>query len=319
MNLTVVLCSYNRGESLARALNSAAALTVPESIGWQILVVDNNSTDHTSEVCEEFCRRYPDRFHYLFEPQQGLSYARNAGVREARGDIIVFMDDDVTVEPTWLHNLTAELHGGEWAGAGGRVLPLWTCPPPRWLPREGRYALAPLTVFDMGAEAGELTEAPFGANMAFRKEMFQKYGGFRTDLGRRPGTLIGNEDTEFGKRLLMGGERLRYEPSALMYHPVQEARIQKDYFLAWWFDKSRADVMEFGIPRDAKWHIWAVSLDQFLRLAMSTLRWMIAMGPSRRFSRKLNVWKVAGRIVECYRQALERKRKMHGGSPVTSR
>ena len=57
MNLTVVLCTYKRDESLSRALNSAAALTVPESIGWEILVVDNNSTDHTSEVCEEFCRR----------------------------------------------------------------------------------------------------------------------------------------------------------------------------------------------------------------------------------------------------------------------
>ena len=134
------------------------------------------------------------------------------------------MDDDVTVEPTWLQNLTASLHGRDWMGAGGRVLPVWRQSPPPWLP-EGRYSLAPLVVFDLGLEAGPISEPPFGTNMAFRREVFERCGGFRTDLGPRPGSQIRGEDTEFGRRLLDGGEPLRYEPSAVVYHPVPEERL----------------------------------------------------------------------------------------------
>ena len=118
MKITVILCTYNRCTILAKALNSVAASRLPESIEWEVLVVDNNSSDRTREVVEDYCRRFPGRFRYLFEPQQGLSYARNAGIREGRGYVLAFMDDDVTVEPEWLQNLTACLQDGEWAGAG---------------------------------------------------------------------------------------------------------------------------------------------------------------------------------------------------------
>ena len=123
MKITIILCTYNRCGSLAKALQSASALRLPDSDEWEVLVVDNNSSDKTREVVEEFRGRYPGRFRYLFEPQQGKSYALNAGVREARGDVLAFTDDDVTFEPMWLQNLTASLRTGEWAGAGGRTLP----------------------------------------------------------------------------------------------------------------------------------------------------------------------------------------------------
>src|ERR1700730_15808052 len=123
MDITVVLCTYNRSKSLASALSSAAALVLPESVEWEILVVDNNSNDGTREVVADFCSKYPSRFRYLFEPQQGKSRALNTGIREARGSILAFMDDDVTVESKWLQNLTSNLNSGEWSGAGGRILP----------------------------------------------------------------------------------------------------------------------------------------------------------------------------------------------------
>ncbi len=81
MDITVVLCTYNRSKYLATALNSAAALVLPESVEWEILVVDNNSNDSTREVVADFCDRFPSRFRYLFEPQQGKSIALNAGIR----------------------------------------------------------------------------------------------------------------------------------------------------------------------------------------------------------------------------------------------
>lgn len=303
MDITLILCTYNRCESLVKALQSVAMSTMPESVHWEVLVVDNNSTDQTREMVKDFCERHPDRFRYLFEPQQGKSHALNAGIRNARGVVLAFTDDDVIVEPTWMFNLTASLHNGGWAGAGGCVLPDRAFTPPRWLPRKDRYALAPFALFDLGPEAGQLTEPPFGANMAYRKEMFEKHGGFRADLGPRPGSEIRNEDTEFGHRLLDRGERLRYEPSAVVYHPVIEARVQKKYLLAWWLSKARADVREFGVRRNTRWFAAGIPLFLFRRLAVWTLRWLVSIEPSRRFSCKLKVWTVAGTILECVRQS----------------
>jgi glucosyl-dolichyl phosphate glucuronosyltransferase len=298
MKITVILCTYNRCQSLARALESVAVQSLPDHVEWEVLVVDNKSDDQTREVVVDFSRRYPSRFCYLFEPQPGKSHALNSGLRMARGEVLAFIDDDVTAEPTWLQNLVASMHSGDWAGAGGRILPDQTLSPPRWLPIKGRYALAPLAMFDLGNDAGDLTEAPFGTNMAFRKTMFDKYGGFRTDLGPRPDSEMRNEDTEFGQRLLSAGERLRYEPSAVVYHAVPKYRVQKKYFLAWWFDKGRADVRQCEIPGSPR--LWGIPLYLVRRIAVWTLRWMLAVRPRQRFDCKVKAWWNAGQIVECH-------------------
>jgi len=296
MSISVILCTYNRCSTLASALNSVAASVLPASINWEVLVVDNNSTDQTLDVVEEFCRKYPGRFRYLLESEQGVSHARNAGIRESRGDVLAFMDDDVTVDQEWLWNLTASLFSDEWAGVGGRIIPIWASSPPTWLPVDGPYSLGPFVAFDRGAQASQLNEPPFGANMAFRREVFEKYGGFRTDLGRSADNLLSNEDTEFGHRLLAGGERLRYEPSAVMRHPVTQNRIQKSYLLAWWFGKGQADITETGIPHGTHWFLAGIPFYLIRRAVLWTVRWMTAVGAKRRFSYKLNVWNIAGQI-----------------------
>src|SRR5579863_1127417 len=185
MHITVILCTYNRCQSLARALDSVAVSVVPEAIEWEVLVVDNNSNDQTETVVKDFSHRFPGRFRYLFERQQGKSYALNSGVGEARGDILAFVDDDVTVEPEWLQNLTSALLDSQLSGCGGRILPQRGFVPPNWLALDGPYNLvgALCAYFDLGDVSRELKEPPFGANMAFRKEMFARYGDFRTDLG----------------------------------------------------------------------------------------------------------------------------------------
>jgi glycosyltransferase involved in cell wall biosynthesis len=307
VRVTVIVCTYNRCQSLTQALNSVASSILPDSVEWEVLVVDNNSSDRTPEVVESFCQQYPDRFRYLFESRPGKSYALNTGILEAKGDILAFMDDDVVAEPTWLQNLTASLQDSKWAGSGGRILPEQPFTPPRWIPLQDRYGLAPLAMFDLGLEPGPLAEPPFGTNMAFQKRMFEKYGGFRTDLGPRPGSEIRNEDTEFGQRLLSAGERLRYEPSAVVYHSVTPNRMQKRYFQAWWFDKARAGIWEFGIPTDTRWVVVGVPLYLFRRLGVWTLRWMVAVRSEHRFSCKLKVWGLLGQIKECYRLSLETK------------
>ena len=301
MKITVILCTFNRSQSLARALDSVALCTLPASVEWEVLVVDNNSTDQTRQLVEEFNRRYTERFRYLFEPKPGKSHALNAGIREARGDVLAFMDDDVVVEPAWLQKLTAPLESSNWAGVGGRIVPDQDFQPPRWIPLHERYALAPLAMFDLGQQPGELSEAPFGTNMAFRKTVFAKLGGFRTDLGPRPGSAIRSEDTEFGYRVLGDGQRLWYEPSAVVYHSLPAHRVQKRYFLTWWHDKARADVRASGAPSDTKWYFVGIPLYLFRRFAVWTIRWLATPSPARRFSCKLKVWGVTAQIKECYR------------------
>jgi glucosyl-dolichyl phosphate glucuronosyltransferase len=296
MLISVILCTYNRCGNLADALDSVAVSALPTSVEWEVVVVDNNSTDQTRAVVEDFCRRYPGRFRYLLETQQGVSHARNAGIRESRGDVVAFMDDDVTVGQEWLWNLTAPLCSGEWMGVGGRILPIWGYSRPNWLAVGEPHSFGPFVAFERGWKAGQLNEPPFGANMAFRKEAFEKYGVFRTDLGRSANNLLSNEDTEFGRRLLAAGERLRYEPSAVMHHPVTENRLQKGYFLAWWFAKGQADTTEMGVPVETTWLLAGIPLHVYRRLARWTLAWMIAINSKRRFACKMNVWTIAGQI-----------------------
>ena len=311
MNITVILCTYNRCQSLGTTLNSIAASVLPNSVAWEVLVVDNNSTDKTRELIEDFCGRYPQRVRYLFEPQPGKSYALNAGIREASGDVLVFADDDANVESTWLWNLTQSLNSGEWAGAGGRIILQWPSSLPSWLSTEGPYARHCFPGFDHGEQAKRLNAPPFGANMAFRREMFDMYGVFRTDLGPSACVEIPqhSEDTEFGRRLIAGGQRLRYEPSAVVYHPVIEERINKEYFLKWRFDLGRANFRIFGIRPGTKWFIGGIPLYLFRRLAVWTARWMFTSEPSRRFSHKVTAWEKAGEIVECHRHDRTAKRQ----------
>jgi glycosyltransferase involved in cell wall biosynthesis len=286
MDITVVLCTFNRCERLRKALESIAVSVVPQGVTWEVLIVDNNSTDQTMSAVKEFFKRDPERFRYLFEVRQGKSYALNSGLKEARGDVVAFVDDDVTVESTWLQNLTAPLKDMTWAGSGGRILPEPGFAPPPWLALDGPNNMGGiLALFNLGDRPGPLDQSPFGTNMAFRKSVFKKYGGFRTDLGPRPGSEIRNEDTEFGKRILAAGERLWYEPSAVVYHAIPQDRLSKKYFQRFWFDQGRAAILALGkrppfmgIPRD-----YLSTLKMAVVLTGNFFRWRVTLDPRRSF------------------------------------
>lgn len=309
MRITVILCTYNRCLHLSNVLESIAASVLAESVEWEVLIVDNNSNDQTPEVAKEIAVRYPGRFRYIFEPRQGKSHALNTGIRESRGDVLAFVDDDVTVEATWLHNLTHALENREWAGSGGRTLLAERFSPPPWLALSGPHGLGGVlaAMFDLGDVPCELDQAPYGANMAYLKEMFEKYGPFRTDMGPSADRSIPrpNEDTEFGRRLMAAGERLRYESSAIVYHPVPKDRVRKDYFLSWWFDFGRASIREVGRRPDIlgiQRRYWSIAKIALAVLTVRVLRWVLNPTPSKRFFCKCFVWMTAGQIAEIYRQ-----------------
>jgi glycosyltransferase involved in cell wall biosynthesis len=318
-SVTLIICTYNRCRVLANALENIAASRMPASVDWDVLVVDNNSSDDTRHVVENISQRHPGRFRYLFEPRPGKSNALNLGIRQSRGDILAFTDDDVVIPPDWLQNVTAPLRSGEWGGVGGKILPQWPCPPPVWLPRRKRDALAPLIYFDYGDGPAELTTSPFGANMAYRKELFEKYGGFRTDLGISPSSYVGNEDSELGNRLLAAGVRFCYEPSALLYHPVTPNRLKKDYFLEWHYTKAQGSIRQFGILPGTKYFICGVPLYLVRRLIMWTLRWHLAIKPSPRFESKCIVWGLCGQIKECYLHPLSSREPTPHAKPAPDR
>lgn len=312
MDITVILCTWNRCESLAKALESLSHVRLSESVNWEVLVVDNNSNDNTRGVVARFSQHYPGRFRYLFEPKPGKSHALNAGIREAGGDVLAFVDDDVVVDEAWLGNLTGSLcDENPWAGAGGRTLLAESFLPPPWLALNGPYGMGGILagLFDLGGTPCELTQAPFGTNMAFRRSLFEKCGGFRTDLGPSPSRAVPrpNEDTEFGRRVMATGGRLRYEPGAIVYHQLPKDRIAKDYFLAWWFDSGRASVRERGIPAYSwgipRQHLWMIKA--LGTIVVSTLAWQITFRTEKRFHRKCWVWKTAGNISEMYRSGAD--------------
>jgi len=292
-------------------------------MAWEVLVIDNNSTDQTRDLVEDFSRRHSGRFRYLLEPRPGKSYALNSGIANAFGRILAFVDDDAIVHPRWLQNLTAELGSGEWAGTAGRVLPAQTFVLPPWLSRSdcvvrrrgGMFQWDPLAVlcaqFDLGDHpiGLDLNRAPYGVNMAFPKNVFEKYGGFRLDLGPRPNSQLRNEDVEFGRRLMKAGEQLRYVPSAVVYHPVPKGRVKKGFFLTWWFDYGRASILERGDRPD----VWGIPHDylslirRLIAISIMSLRWMFATRPHKRFFFKCMVWQETGMVVELYRRLAGRK------------
>jgi glucosyl-dolichyl phosphate glucuronosyltransferase len=295
MKISVIVCTYNRGRSLARALESLSASVMPATAEWEVLVMDNNSNDETREVAQRVCELNPSHFRYLFEPTQGKSHALNTAIRESIGEILAFTDDDVTVEPSWLQNLTSVFEHEEYAGAAGRILPAQSFDLPPWLSLDGRYSLigALCAYFEPGQIAHDLNEAPYGANMAFRKKMFDKYGTFRLDLGPCSTKRVSSEDTEFGRRLLAAGEKLRYVPTATVYHEIRQDRLNKKFFLTWWYGLGKGKVRESNVNLTV-----FETFKTLGRTLITAVEWLLSFAPQKRFYLKCRVWFGAGKLSE---------------------
>ncbi|MBI3321338.1 MAG: glycosyltransferase family 2 protein [Candidatus Omnitrophica bacterium] len=252
-HVTVVVCTYNRCESLQDTLRALQAQVSDGDLSLEILVVDNNSSDRTKVVVEALApeSRWPIR--YSFEPIQGLTYARNRGIQEARGEWIAFTDDDVIPEPNWIAALRQGTQTFQADGIGGRILPLWMQEPPAWLLRQPDL-LGVLTLLDRGPVpiVATLKDAYFifGANMAFRHNLFEKLGLFRTDLGVVGKTAMRGEDTEFVVRAVQAGKRVVYAPEVVVCHKVSAERMRLAYFRRVKFHTGRSESLMWSEPVD---------------------------------------------------------------------
>jgi glucosyl-dolichyl phosphate glucuronosyltransferase len=299
--ISVIVCTYNRAASLGKTLESLSAMSVPPDLKWELIVVDNNSTDNTHEVVGEFAQTSGFNVRYVFEPEQGSSRARNTAIANSTGEIIAFTDDDVTVSPGWLRELIATFTAFDCMGVGGRSLPAWNgLSRPDWLITDGSYHLVsgPILDFDLGDEAKELHVAPWGLNMAFRREAFEKYGLLRPDLGTSgPRRRIAGGDTEFGNRLLSNGEKIVYSPKAVVFHPVVPERITKSYFIEYYFCLGRTDIRQEGWPPEAVLY-FGVPRYLFRGLLENGAHWLVAFNRKKRFYFKAQMYCSLGRLIE---------------------
>ena len=298
IDISVILCTYNRAASLRSTLGSLACLRMPPGVKWELLVVDNNSKDETREVVDQFAETAEMCVRYLFEGRQGKSAALNTGVSAATGKIIAFTDDDVVVDADWLVNLRRAFAEHDCAAVAGKIVPVWEHEKPDWLEMEGPQG-AVLT-FDLGVEEKQINFEPYGANSAFRKESFQKYGLFRLDLGPSAEDRLTYEETEFASRLIAGGEKIWYVPGAIIYHPVEPRRTSKGFLLRWSYDYGRSVMRATGNPKDGVTY-WGVPRWVLRRLTGNFLAWMLCIRAKQRFQHKLRTYDNLGRVVEAWR------------------
>jgi glycosyltransferase involved in cell wall biosynthesis len=299
--VSVVICTYNRCEMLKQTLMSVTEVSVPRGFDWEVIVVDNNSRDATAEVVQSFGSHPTVDVRYVFEGSQGLAYARNRGVAEAKGDIVVFTDDDVTVERSWLPELARVFEDPACLAAGGKIVAVWETPKPRWLQETGPYALDKVIVsLDYGDQTIEAPKPPFGANMAFRKGVFSDYGLFRTDLGRTGSVLLSGEEIEMFLRIMRGGGKIMYAARAIVYHPVAEERVRKSYFRSWYYNAGKEEARTIGLPADSV-RYFGVPRYFARSLAQACIQSLCNPDSKRRFFYNLQMYRLAGRISESRR------------------
>ncbi|MCU1384083.1 MAG: glycosyl transferase family 2, partial [Acidobacteria bacterium] len=180
-DLTVLICTWNRAALLGETLDSIARVTAPDGLHWDVLVVDNNSTDATAALVRSRSADFPVALRYAFEPRQGKSCAMNTGLHASHAPLIAFADDDINVSPEWLAAIAGAFRDHpDMAYLGGRVDPIWEAPCPSWFPSTGKTLWGTLAILDYGDEPfvfEERRKIPLGANFAIRRSLCERIGG----------------------------------------------------------------------------------------------------------------------------------------------
>ena len=228
--LSIVVCTYNREVFIQKNLEHLLQQTAPKE-DFEIIFVDNNSPDQSASICKEFQHKHPElNLHYFLELNQGHTHARNRGINEAQGEYISFIDDDAFVRQDYAENLIAFFNTHQDAEAlGGKIIPVYESGnEPAWMTP---YLLTLVAAIDLGNEAKEFSKNkfPIGANIAFRKEVFTKYGLFDTTLGRRGDNLEGGDEKEIIYRIRKAGAKVLYAPSVVVDHFIPQKRVEMDY------------------------------------------------------------------------------------------
>jgi glycosyltransferase involved in cell wall biosynthesis len=232
--ISAVICTHNRDTYLGAAIDSLLAQDFADE--FEVVVVDNNSSDRTREVVEQ--RNCP-RLKYFFEPTTGLSVARNTGARVAKAEILAYLDDDAVASNGWLQILySAYQDNSQLAIAGGKVTLLWPqgIQPPKWL---SPGLAANLGAYDLGDNITYIEQpglTPRGLNYSIRRSFLEEIGGFDPHLGRVGKNLLSNEELQMTEFALQRSWQVAYLPKAIVAHNVAPERLNRSWFLnrGWW-------------------------------------------------------------------------------------
>ncbi|MEQ8821107.1 MAG: glycosyltransferase [Sumerlaeia bacterium] len=242
-SVSVVVCTRNSKHRVEETLRSLRTQSMARE-RYEVLVVDNASDDGTDEILQALCAEL--ELTYIEEPELGLSAARNRGILDSAGELIYFIDDDAVAPPFLLDVLWADFVRENADAVGGAVHGLWEETPPAWL---NSNLWRGLSLLSYGNEARPLVypEILIGTNVGFRRNVFERYGYFDPDLGRKGDNLMGNEERALEKRILEDGGLVFYNPSAFVFHKVPIARMTHGYM----FERIRQASLSVGRMRDS--------------------------------------------------------------------
>ncbi len=229
MRIDVAICTWNRAALLAKTLERFLELDIPRDIDWQMVVVNNNSTDATADVVRAYSDRLPLR--EIFEPQPGLANARNRAISETTADYLIWTDDDVLADPGWIAAYARAFR--QWPAAaffGGPIEPWFEGAPPRWLAEHWNHVAIAFAVRQFGDAAFQFdnTHVPFGANCAFKADVQRRYR-FNPALGRRPGSTMSGEETDVMRKMITDGHTGWWVPDAKVLHFIPRDRQSVQY------------------------------------------------------------------------------------------
>ena len=227
--ISAVICSYNRARFIIDAIESIFNQDFDKQL-YEVIVVDNNSTDGTIDRLAGYKAAHPAyNFSYYTEHNQGVAYTRTRCAKEAKGEIIAYLDDDSTAQPGWLSSIVSffDEHPAAWS-LGGKIIPKFLTGIPDWY---SKYFFGLVGNFDQGPDVKKLTGAryPCGANMAFRQKVFDEIGYFNTDLGRKGTGLLANEEKDIYLRILHQHHEVYYLPHVSVLHCVESNKFDKAY------------------------------------------------------------------------------------------
>lgn len=227
--ITIAICTYNNAESLSVTLESLCGLFCPDWLDYEILVVNNNSSDNTVQVFEEYVPVLGARLKLIDELKQGLSYARNAALKESRGRVVSFIDDDVIVDKGWLLAVAECFKKYDASVVGGKSYLIYPGNRPEWITEHLEIYLSRLDYGDSVIE--DVENELYGLNFSVDREKALEVGGFDFRLGRVGTSLASGEEGDLMERIRRCGGKIVYEPAAIVGHVVPESRVRKKWFV----------------------------------------------------------------------------------------
>lgn len=264
IRISAIICTHNRSAYLKRAIQSLVDQTLPKE-QYEIIVVDNGSTDDTKAIVEGFYRL--ENLRYIYEPILGLSQARNTGWQNARGKYVAYLDDDAVAYSEWLERIVAafETVNPRPGSVGGKVVPIWEAERPAWLTKRMEIDLTIINWADEPIVLTEKYQFLAGTNVAYPREILEAFDGFSTSLGRKGNSLISGEEMLLRNYLSRHNLPTYYDPRICVQHHIQTERLSYRWFYRRYFDGGITDVYIDYIEssrRKANWHyLWEALLN----------------------------------------------------------